>query len=531
MKRIATLYGLTLIGLWTPPSAFGFDFSVDIAGSPVGEAADVHEADGSAIKITAAELGLPASAEVDAFSFGTDNVEPLGNYNYVALSYSVDRSARGNGGVVSGQARTNGAAGDKFQVTYVGYRGLFFPILGPLLSSDAPTHNLRPLPEESDLDGLSKAGQSEFPVFFSVDAGGIPGQPWGPADVLVRRDTGGSGGSTEVFATAADINLLPGDDIDGLALSSFPSLAPPATLGPGVQVWVSLKEGSPTRALYGGESILLVYPTVEVVVDAPTLGLLASDELNALTAFDPGPDPVVDEWTDFVGNRNLYIAVPGSIQWTTWEEADIAAKAAGGELAVIESEAENLFVFDLVDYPEFWVNADCCSWGPWLGGLRVPVQPEPDAGEWEWVIGEPFEYTNWLEGEPNNDGGIEDRTHFFTVPGGERDSTWNDYPGIWELPGYVIEFPLEWEPADPIFVRGEVNGDGLGPNVTDASYIFNWLFLGGPAPLPTVRAADVNGDGAVDVADGSYLLNFLFLGGPPPPHPFPEPGHEAPDTP
>ena len=78
---------------WTS-LAMASDFSVDPQGSPIGGGpADIHTTDGSALKITAAELGLPVSVNIDGFSYGRDTVEPIGLYNYVVLSYSVDRQA------------------------------------------------------------------------------------------------------------------------------------------------------------------------------------------------------------------------------------------------------------------------------------------------------------------------------------------------------------------------------------------------------------------------------------------------------
>ncbi len=69
------------------------------------------------------------------------------------------------------------------------------------------------------------------------------------------------------------------------------------------------------------------------------------------------------------------------------------------------------------------------------------------------------------------------------------------------------------------FIRGDCNDDGV-VDISDGSYLLNWLFLGGP-PLPCLAAGDPNVDGGVDISDASYLLNFLFLGGPPPASPFP----------
>ncbi len=70
-----------------------------------------------------------------------------------------------------------------------------------------------------------------------------------------------------------------------------------------------------------------------------------------------------------------------------------------------------------------------------------------------------------------------------------------------------------------IVLRGDANNNGA-VNMSDASYINNYLFSGGPAP-PCMNQADVNNSGGVDVSDSVYLLNWLFNGGPEPPSPGP----------
>jgi hypothetical protein len=78
------------------------------------------------------------------------------------------------------------------------------------------------------------------------------------------------------------------------------------------------------------------------------------------------------------------------------------------------------------------------------------------------------------------------------------------------------------EPPGTPFKRGDANADG-GVNIADASFVLNFLFLGGREP-PCVVAADSNGDGNVNIADASFTLNFLFLGGREPPAPHPDCG-------
>ena len=63
----------------------------------------------------------------------------------------------------------------------------------------------------------------------------------------------------------------------------------------------------------------------------------------------------------------------------------------------------------------------------------------------------------------------------------------------------------------------DTNGRG-GRDLSDAVYLFNWLFLGGPGPVALVGDGslvngDCNGDRLRDLADPVYLLNWLFLGG------------------
>jgi len=80
--------------------------------------------------------------------------------------------------------------------------------------------------------------------------------------------------------------------------------------------------------------------------------------------------------------------------------------------------------------------------------------------------------------------------------------------------------------------RGDADASGV-VNVADASFITNYLFLGGAAPS-CLDAADTDDDGQVIVTDAVYLLNFLFgtCATPPcPPPPFPGPMSCGTDSP
>src|SRR5262245_41663089 len=97
-----------------------------------------------------------------------------------------------------------------------------------------------------------------------------------------------------------------------------------------------------------------------------------------------GPNSVVWDVASG-GNGHIYeaVAVPGTAN-LTWSAANAAALAAGGYLATVPTPAENLFVFGLINAPQYWIPGS--DHGPWLGGHQEPGSPEP-AGGWTWVTG------------------------------------------------------------------------------------------------------------------------------------------------
>ncbi len=68
------------------------------------------------------------------------------------------------------------------------------------------------------------------------------------------------------------------------------------------------------------------------------------------------------------------------------------------------------------------------------------------------------------------------------------------------------------------FTRGDVNLDGA-IDVFDSAYLIEFIFSGGPEPMPVAEAGNVDGDPdhIIDVFDLVYLLEYTFSGGPPPP--------------
>jgi hypothetical protein len=82
----------------------------------------------------------------------------------------------------------------------------------------------------------------------------------------------------------------------------------------------------------------------------------------------------------------------------------------------------------------------------WLGAYQDSDDQEP--GEFSWVTGEPWDWTNWSPGNPSNDGGFED----YVITDGTGYGVWNDLYNCWtghHLYAYLIEF------------EADCNGDGI----------------------------------------------------------------------
>jgi len=136
------------------------------------------------------------------------------------------------------------------------------------------------------------------------------------------------------------------------------------------------------------------------------------------------------------GNGHYYEAIVAS-PGITWGQAKDYAELAGGYLVTITSQAENDFVFGLVDNDIYWYHGYNLR-GPWIGGFQPTGSDEPD-GNWQWVTGEDFVFQNWNIGQPNEfNSDNENSMHLGNQS--TRTSKWNDAPEDFaEIQSYVIE--------------------------------------------------------------------------------------------
>ena len=103
----------------------------------------------------------------------------------------------------------------------------------------------------------------------------------------------------------------------------------------------------------------------------------------------------------------------------TWNEHNGRAKAMGRHLATISSAEENEQVTRISGGKPVWI-----------GGIRKGSGNGPGADHWYWSDGQPWTYTNWHPGEPNNSVGSENRVHL----GLQARGTWNDVNEGWRGP-------------------------------------------------------------------------------------------------
>ena len=152
---------------------------------------------------------------------------------------------------------------------------------------------------------------------------------------------------------------------------------------------------------------------------------------------DGGDDADEGSEVDLVISKGPEVVVEHRYQMVTramsWADAQSWCEANGGYLATIDSAEEYQEVLNALSG-----STTVC----WLGGMRT-------GSSWEWVDGEPFSYTAWAAGEPNNDGGNEDRLALLKVNG---TWSWYDVPsdvrGVY--PDYRLCFVMETEVEVPV---------------------------------------------------------------------------------
>ncbi len=130
----------------------------------------------------------------------------------------------------------------------------------------------------------------------------------------------------------------------------------------------------------------------------------------------------------------------------TWTAALAHSQANGLHMAVVTSAAENAFI-----------QAGLAGRDPWIGLSDATTE-----GVYRWITGEPFGYTNWNGGEPNNLGN-EDYANM--LPTGK----WNDLPNAG--PAFQpTEYLLELESTQIFLQSGLYSGESFPVGTTTVEY-------------------------------------------------------------
>ncbi len=222
--------------------------------------------------------------------------------------------------------------------------------------------------------------------------------------------------------------------------------------------YTSWNEGEPNN-FGGSEDFLVVRPAGwnDATVDSSEVtGFICEWDSEQARAFAPSsviPDTAV--W--FGGHAYQAYSVSGSV---TWEAAEAFCEQMGGHLAVITSQEEQ----DVLTYG----NTDIL----WIGGRRDAY------GGWSWVNGEPWGYTSWNEGEPNDTGGNEDCLAV-------RPVSWNDAThDSGEVSGLICEWDLGQTQPNTSARTYTVSFDACGGTVSTKSITVTEGKTYGALPTP-----------------------------------------------
>ena len=121
------------------------------------------------------------------------------------------------------------------------------------------------------------------------------------------------------------------------------------------------------------------------------------------------------------GHTYIFVDRPSS-----WYAAKVLSEKRGGYLVAVNTAAEEAFLREWTDYAALWIGAT----------------DEGNEGKWRWISKDPFNYSNWYPGEPNNYiGPWEDGEQFAMFREG-KEGGWNDvagYPGPDNLIPFICE--------------------------------------------------------------------------------------------
>lgn len=191
---------------------------------------------------------------------------------------------------------------------------------------------------------------------------------------------------------------------------------------------------------------------------------------------------------EFEYNENHYEVYSDIVDWQT---AKRICELKGGHLLVVDSKAENDFVFNQIN--------NLTNEHYWMG-----LTDAASEGNWQWLVPTTSAYSNWNTNEPNNDGGLENYGEMIASSG-----KWNDMAGYYCIHrniGFICEY--EASPPKPTSLVGDTNLDGA-ISISDVTAIQRHLAESELFTDKQLSLADTNGDGVINITDATHLQKYL----------------------
>ena len=160
--------------------------------------------------------------------------------------------------------------------------------------------------------------------------------------------------------------------------------------------------------------------------DAPTQIAKVLPPFTAQQLRDDRTSPMSAEFIAPDGSSHRYRIYKGV---RTWVEAKAFCEVLGGHLATLTTAEENAYVH------AFMIDSGYLT-------AYFGLSDEKRVGNWIWVTGEPFEYSNWRKGQPSRSAKERYGMYFYK----HLDGTWNDshfYETVKVDPG--CSYICEWD--------------------------------------------------------------------------------------
>ncbi len=254
--------------------------------------------------------------------------------------------------------------------------------------------------------------------------------------------------------------------------------------------------------------LIFTYTGVDLVDNVPATCPEFSD--GSLTVkMGGGKAPYTFEWsngeTTTSGNAVSGYTLLGHFEESSYYRSD--AQAATMDAAQADAETNFGHIVSINNAEEnAWLIANGAQAGDNLGGTD-----RDEEGIWIWASGEPFSYTNWRLGEPNNGGGTGQSNIQIYADGTWDDVLWAHAPGvrhIMELPGTSKIENLQ--PGEYTVTVTDADGE-----VTTSTFTVDPETLEISFAMTQSSTCDELGDGALEaqVSGGTAPYSFVWSSG------------------